>query len=857
MANDLSIAIKYIRSFKSRSIAIMLSIILGTSLIVGVGTLSRSSQQADVNSTKRETGTYHTYYKDIDKEQLEIVKKGKDIKNIGITSYYASTDVNEKLPINILYADNNYLDDESEIIEGRLPKEKNEVVLEAWILNSMGLKPKVEQELTFKLYNKDKAETFKVVGILKDRYKDKSVGRCEMFLHLDEGKLNKFTANVEFYEGSEITNNIQAIAKEGNIDLEHQVGINKSLVGAVESNGSIDTESRNTAIAMSAFAGLVIYSIYSISVYQRIRDYGMLRAVGATSFRILKLMIYELLIISLVSMPMGILFGMGGAQIFNKSVGNITVEGKLESTPFVIPIEVILLSIACTLVVILIISIFTYLKIRKISPIEAIKRNFGSGSKVKKSNFIIAKISNNISATKAVSMKNIFRNKKAFVLIMLSMSIGGILVIKNNYSYTISDVMYAQVTKGMYLNGDFIMQVNASNDEKIGLSNKDIEEIKKIDGIKEVKAARVINSRLVLPKKDLLDMEFIKQNDEEAYFKDVLNGTIMEDEDINNYLVKQKLKGFNDEMLKSLNEYLVSGKIDIEKMKKENLAVVYIPYIYENYGTRDIVLGRNTGEPLVNIKVGDTVTVKYPKGKIEDIQKYWQGKDNYEYGEYTFKVGAIVNYPYADDGMYTGDYGIDVIASDIYLDELFGNSNYDVVYANIKENANHSDINEKLGQIGSKVPGTVTTDMTEDKKMNEQELKQKKLLDFGVVAVMFAISVFNIINNVSYNLTSRTSEFGMLRAIGISDKDFKKMITYEGLFYGIISSVIIVVASLLVQIRMYKTFGFETYGMDFEINYMIYIFIVLANIIVGLLATYLPARKIKESSIVEAINIIE
>lgn len=857
MKEDFNIVIKYIKSFKSRSIAIMLSIILGTSLIVGVGTLSRSAQQADVNRTKREMGTYHVYYKDIDKNQLKIVKEGKDIKNIGITSYYASTDVNEKLPINILYADNNYLDDESAIIEGRLPKGENEVVLEAWILNSMGLKPEVGQELTFKLYNKDKAETFKVVGILKDRYKDKSVGRCEMFLHLDESKVNNFTANVEFDEGSDITGEIQAIAKNGKIDLEKQVGVNTSLVESVQANGVLDATSRNTAIAMSIFAGLVIYSIYSISIYQRIREYGMLRAVGATNFRIFKLMIYELLMIVLVSMPIGILLGMGGAQAFNKLGGNIAVEGKLESTAFVIPTEVILLSIGCTLVVTLIISIFTYLKIRKISPIESIKRNFGSGSKVKKSNFIISRISNNIAATKAISMKNIFRNKKAFILIMLSMSIGGVLVIKNNYSYTISDTMYEQQTKGMYLNGDFIMQVNASSDEKVGLSNQDINKIKNIDGIEEVKTARVLQSRLVLPKKDLLEKDFIKELDNEIYVKDVLNGSLIDDKINDTYLMKQKLKGYNDEMLKSLDDYLVSGKIDIDKMKKENLVVVYMPYIYDDNGMKSKALGTNAGSPLANINVGDTVTIKYPKGKIKDVQAYWQGKDNYEYENYTFRVGAIVNYPYADDNMYTADDGIDVIASDKYLDELLGNNNYDVVYANMNENANHKAINEKLGEIGSTVPGTITTDMTEDKAINEQNLKQKKLLDFGVVVVMFAISVFNIINNVSYNLTSRTSEFGMLRAIGITDRDLRKMITYEGLFYGTISSVIVVVVSLLIQIRMYKTFGFETYGMDFEINYMLYILIVLSNIIVGLLATYLPARKIKESSIVEAINIIE
>lgn len=856
MKEDLSIVIKYIKNFKSRSIAIMLSIILGTALIVGVGTLSKSAQQADLERVKRETGTYHVAFKDIDKNQLEVVREGKDIKNIGITSYYASTDTGEKLPINILYADNNFLNDESEIVKGRLPETKNEVVLESWILNSMGLEPTVGQELTFKLYNKDKPETFKVVGILKDRYKDKSVGRCEMFLHLDENKINNFVANVEFNEGSTISNNIEVIAKKANLNLENQVGINSTLVGSVEENGGIDTESRNTAIAMSAFAGLVIYSIYSISVYQRIRDYGMLRAVGATNFRVFRLMLYELLIISLVSMPIGILLGMGGAQIFNKTGGNIKYEGNIQSTSFVIPTNIILLSITCTLIMIFIISILTYMKIRKISPIEAIKRNFGADKKIKKSNFIIARLSDKISATKTISIKNIFRNKKALILIMLSMSIGGILVIKNDYAYSRSEAMYADQQRMMFMNGEFVLKANTSTDEENGLSDNEINQIKNIDGISEVKTARILHSRMLLDKEDILDMGYIEQINNGGYTANVLNGLLAKDKESGQYLLKQKLKGFNDEMLKSLDEYVVSGKIDRERMKKENLAVIYMPYIVDTfYGMKDTVVGG--GKPLADIKVGDTVTIKYPKGKITDGEAYWKAKDNLEYEEYEFKVGAIVNYPFADDSMYSGDSGIDVITSSDYLEKLFGENNYDVVYANMKKGADHQAINKALGKIGSKVPGTITTDMVQDKVTNEKNLQQTKLYTYGIVAILFAISIFNIINNVSYNLTSRTSEFGMLRAIGISDKDFKKMITYEGLFYGIISSVIVVVGGILLQIRMYKTYGFEKYGMEFAINYKLYILVILANIIVGLLATYLPARKIKESSIVEAINIIE
>ena len=856
MREDFSIVIKYIKSFKSRSIAIMLSIILGTALIVGVGTLSKSAQEAGLERIKRETGTYHVAYKDIDKNQLKVVKEGKDIKNIGLNSYYASTDKGEKLPINILYADNNFINDESEIVKGRLPEGKNEVVLEGWILNSMGLEEAVGQELTFKLYDKDKPEKFKVVGILKDRYKDKSVGRCEMFLHLDENKINNFIANVEFNEGSPISKNIEAIAKKAHLNLDNQVGVNSTLVGTVEENGGIDSESRNTAITMSAFAGLVIYSIFSISVYQRIRDYGMLRAVGATNFRVFKLMLYELLLIALISLPIGILLGMGGAQIFNKTGGNIQYEGNIKSTPFVIPTNIILISIACTIIMIFVISLLTYMKIRKISPIEAIKKNFGGDKKIKKSNFIIGGLSNKISATKTISIKNIFRNKKAFILIMLSMSIGGILVIKNDYAYSRSEAMYEDQQREMYMNGDFVLTVNGSTDEENGLTDKEINEIKNIDGISEVKTARILQSRMVLDKKDILDMEFIEQLNNGGYTGSVLNGLLFKDKKSDKYLLKQKLKGFNDEMLKSLDKYVVSGKIDIEKMKKENLAVIYMPYIVDTfYGTKNVVVGG--GKPLANIKVGDTVTIKYPKGKIDNVESYWKAKDNLEYEEHEFKVGAIVNYPFADDSMYSGDDGIDVITSSNYLEKLFGENNYDVVYANAKKGEDHDAINKKLGEIGSKVPGTITTDMVQDKAADDRSLKQDKLYSYGIVAILFAISIFNIINNVSYNLTSRTSEFGMLRAIGISEKDFKKMITYEGLFYGIISSVIVVVGGIILQTRMYETYGFVDYGMDFVINYKLYILIVIVNIIVGLLSTYLPARKIKESSIVEAINIIE
>lgn len=53
MKDNLKIALRYIISYKARSLAIALSIILATSLIVGIGTLSRSAQQAEVDKIKK------------------------------------------------------------------------------------------------------------------------------------------------------------------------------------------------------------------------------------------------------------------------------------------------------------------------------------------------------------------------------------------------------------------------------------------------------------------------------------------------------------------------------------------------------------------------------------------------------------------------------------------------------------------------------------------------------------------------------------------------------------------------------------------------------------------------------------
>lgn len=570
-------------------------------------------------------------------------------------------------------------------------------------------------------------------------------------------------------------------------------------------------------------------------------------------------MFYELFILALIAMPLGICTGMGGAQIFNRFAGNIQFEGNINVTPFVIPDKIILLSIACIILTILIISFFTYLKIRRISPIDAIRKTFGTDKNIIKVNSLISKLTLNMSVTKSISAKNIFRNKKGFLIIVLSMSIGGIIVIKDNYKYSFLDVKNKNIQEQVYMNADFILSntylneigSNTSFKDIRGFNDNQIDKIKNIDGIDKVKTASILNTRIEVNKINRLD--YYEAINSAPYYKK--NPLFIKNKTTGKYTLKQKLKGYNDEMINSLEDYLVSGSINLKKMKKENLAIVYVPEISKTQKyTKTFTPGEGT--PAIDIKVGDTIKVKYPKAGM-DTGLYESLKDNYEYLEYEFKVGAIISYPFADNGMYSGDDGVDVITSSEYLKKLTGVDKYNLVYTDINENANKKKINRLLGKIGSEVPGTTTVDMMVEKENSDKMTSRSLIYSYGIVTVMFIISVLNIINNISYNLTSRTSEFGMLRAIGISERGFKNMILYEGILYGTLSSVITIISGLIIQFKMYYMQGFVSYGLGFSIDYKIYILVVLANIIVGILATYIPLRKINKISIVEAINITE
>lgn len=861
MKKKLNLGVRYMKAYKARSFAIILSIILSVGMIVGVLTLTKTENMNELQTMKYNTGIYHTTFKNINYDQLKTIEKSSYVENVGAFNFYGITTDKEKQFVIMLNCNEDYIISNSKLEKGRFAKAKNEIVAEEWVLKNLGIQPKLNQTIKLNIEDSNKNikdEEFKLVGIIKDKPTEKQAAKMQMYLPLQKGS-EHLEVGVSFNEKIDIQDYSLAIAKKVNINKEN-VTIEEDLISTANDINNVSLDTILSSLGISLICGIVVYSIFNISMYKRFREYGVLRAVGARNFKVFKMILNELMTLGIIGIPIGILSGFLASFIAykksNKLKTSIALDGKLINLHIVYPVVEIMIAILFMILILVIISFFTYKKVNKLSIIDSIKGNRKEDD-IKRNTVSVKSLSKHMKTYKAISFKNILRNKKRFLMIVLSMSICGILFINSNYRSHLSQADDFTQDRAFYNNTN--MKINVMNEDQIkGVTKEDIKKIENIDGVKEVIKSQIMNSRMVINEKEIGNKGYFESINKSIRGKGLFKGYLVKDKLNNELILKQNLRGYDEKALKELNNYLVQGRIDIEKMKKEDLAVVYVPMVTEEKDRKGVSYNLvDNGKPVSNIKIGDTVKVKFREDR-KTSEEFCALKDtNAKYIEKEFKVGAVVSYPFMEELTYTGDDCIDVIVSEDTFTKATGSEAYQSININLKDGANDKKVYDEILKTSTKVNGAMARNLIEEKRNSDAMYEKSRIFNGALVVVLFVITVVNVVNNISQSIVDRTNEFGMLRAVGLNNKDFRKMIIFEGIIYTAISSLIIVFVSLILNKITYNTFGVSKYGIEFSIRYIDYISIIVINALVGVLATYLPAKKLEKVSVVEMININE
>lgn len=849
------LSLQYIKYYKKRTFSVLAAIILSVAVIASIIILSQSANQANIDSIKYDEGSYHAVFTKLDNDQIEKIKKDKSIKDRGFAEYYDSVALTDDFYLNILRADKEYIklgssfSGNSFIKEGRYPEKDNEIAVEEWVLNVLGKEPKVGSDLQLKLEDRRETKTYKLVGILKDRPEFKRSMTLQAFLPIsDDFKGNRNISMVTFKDENNINKLTSLLAKKLNVKSDDIVK-NTTLIEAYGKLNNIYKNNIFSLLVILVASFIVIYGIYSISILQRISEYGILSAIGSSRKQLMEITLYELLILSAMGVPIGIILGLIGSKLLSGLVGNVFTEGAVNISRLVITKEAFIIPVIVTAAVILLIVIAVYITISKISSIEAIRKNLGLREKC--NNKIYKKVASgkNLSIYSIVTIRNILSNSRSFIMIILSISIAGILFINASYLSFLEERQVDNIADSIGYNSDYKINLVPGAKKTDGLSSKELERIRALNGVRDLSAIQVIYSRLMLSSEHISEPMYFENLNSTPYIKDLMNGMLVKNlkatDKLEEYILKDNMYGYDDKSLAKLRKYLVKGKIDIDRMKKENLAIVRIPNPINTENKRPYV---------ANFKVGDEIRVAF-SNKGTNSEESWKinyNDDSYEYKEYT--VAAIVNNLLDYDNYYTVNNSVDVVLSSDIFKKDTGITQYKIISINKERGVNHNVLYKKIKSIIDMKPGVILRDL--DKEIENFNILNENKHRFinAIVMILFIMGVFNIANNIKYNIASRMREFGMLRAVGTTNKSLKEMFLAEGFLYGAISSVVVIIFGVLVQYILYNKYLAIYINPIFKIQYREYLIVIIINFIVTIATTYLSSMNIRKTAVVDMIK---
>ena len=847
----------YIKKYKNRSISIGIGIVLGIALIVGVGSLSFSAKEQNIKQTEYELGSHFVRYNDLNDNQVDDIENMKNdgtgdnpkdnIGKLGLITYYDSSTPESDDLTNIASVNRELLElQNTELVKGNFPKKANEVVIEKWVLDNLGVKPEIGQKITIDLYGRKKKETFVVSGILSDRVSAKSSGIMEIFLNRDFKKSNEKTdAYVRFKDDKNIVENIYLVADDLGLDDEG-ISVNRMLLDAMGQLEEIDYNLIYSAIAAAIVLAIVVYGVFNISIIQRISEYGLIRAIGGKLSDIVKLLLTELLLIWLVSLPIGVAVGYLVAVLLKKVSGNVFTEMAVELSTISVPIEIIGFASVVSLLIIVFIVVLLAWKIKRISPIDEIRGNIKTSVDKKRNQKMIRKRKNNsLSYSKIIpieikmAMKNVLRNKSGFAITLISMCLGSVMFLASSFYSDLMKDQQKKLEEVSRVNTDFKISMIITKPMYAGYSIKDIEDIRSINGVENVDEIRSLYARMFLKENQILDKEYFKKENEGTYTKNVLGGLLV-DCGNGDKILKSGVYGYNDTLLKKLDKHLAKGNVNLKEMNNEEVAIAMVP--------------KNNGKYTVGVDIGDKLKVTFREDGISSEEYFKMTDTGGKYITKEFKIVGIVNELVDYSDYYVSDNSVNLVLSNKQFEKFSGYKNAQIVNIEMNDNANREKVAKQILTIANRTSGNVFADLTEERMTLAAMEENKQMFINAIIGILFLISIINIVNNIKYSMVSRRAEFGIIRAVGADNKMFRKIVLSEGLMYGLYSGVISVIVALIVCWGIYSPMTEFLISPKFLVNPITFAGVFLMNVGLGALVSYLPFVEMRNISIVESIE---
>lgn len=892
MRRVLKLSVAYLRYYKKQTFSLFLGVLLSAALLSGVGSLLYSGKQQNIEKVRQEYGDWHYYFQSDAKEAESLLEKkkgeGYEIEESGTITIRKAME--EPYKIMLVHGDDSYLHMMNrKLLQGSYPKAANEVAMDAYVLRNLGIPEEIGSEVILD------GERFLLSGILSESVEG-TEDYMQVFVHesVDYGQNGVFFY-FKFKENRPLYKQLVAFCKEFNIEKESirrnnelddyfkgtapsafwnvlKVSITEEGTGipylyAYYNEGGQLTN-KIILIALGVFGVFILYSLFQVSVRKRMSQYSIMQTLGMAEGYTFGSLLGELLLIFAAGFPLGCLLGNSVAALLYGKIGQVFVGvqnkgfrhigGKQdlasisaanigESGRFYVDEKLIWYSLLFFVAVLVVMSFHLVRKMRSYSWGQMIRKESG---KRKKNRKIYCLHRENLSDI--LTKKFMFGKISSFFGILFSLSIGGIIFLGATYvteNTKIHNELTFKADDGL---GSDIQVFEVSDDLGDMIPGYMAEEIRKIPGVEAVNTMNYMLGEIPLYDGKLVWTSYFAETDPsddlepDSLLMEKYHGmaTIEGDDD---YKLKVNIYGYDDEMLLELSDYLLEGNIDPDAMRKGDTVIF-----------KTIMGGQGTYDGI-DIKTGDFITLKTPKNtEVPAEVLRFQEEDSF-YTEQKFEVTALASRPLAKTDTFIGDNGesmVDIIMTKEQMEKYFGVTGYHNMGITLKEGADGEAVSSEIRKLTQSVPKCMVKDYTQAIETENAFIEQKMLFFYGVALVLLGISILHIINSMQYLVAARKHEFGILRAMGITDGGFRRMLFKEGIRYGIYANLLMLALYFPVQKILYYVMVHVYLYLHPKagVSVIPVIGMLFLNIIICILAMEWAGRNILEDDIIEELN---
>mgnify|MGYP002533546574 FL=1 len=876
------LTIRNLKLNKRRTIVTIIGIILATALLTAVATMAVSLKESVTLRSKKVDGDFHLLLYDMTDKEKESV-----INNRQVESYYETHEVgygvldgcvNDSKPYVYIEALDSDTFEKAEInvTSGRLPEDDSEIVISSHIKTNGGVKYNLGDKITFdigdrtyngkKLYQNDtyredeqleakQTKTYKVVGIC-DRLPygeeprtapgysvitlankaDTSLNKSDIYLRFNKKALKDrydLTADIlgvdktlfnKLNSGKLEDKEIQTLKSQ--LDKTHSYYINNSLIKyEAFYDSSVAFVYNMAAVVMVIIiitSAVCISNSFAISINQKTKQYGMLASIGATPRQIRKNVFFEAAFMGVIGIVAGIGGGLSASYILVVLSNKMLIDTFEMSIVYAPSLLGVLLSIVLAIVTIVLSALVPAIRASRMSPIMAI--NHSEDIKIKSKSLKTPKLIGKVWGEGGVlAYKNMKRNKRKYrvITISIALSVSTFIALYGFMSLLTESVnRYAndKIDLRVYMSSYKSMSVDEVNKKVSNIVNR----INNETNITDFTFARGFYASLKDEPKYSSDYKEVNKYEaglaeNNGYYISIIS---LGNEEYGKYIKKLGISKETAQsggiLVDNTYQYINNGN-DIKYFN-----------IYDGYKAGDVLTYRidtsNSSKSLDNSKSSDDTTL------------------------YDIRIVALSNErPFGYDNAYTS-YGY-LIVSDDYMNRI-DTKNTDSTLLNI--NCDDPDKAQDILVNEFNIGQNYIFNAAQERRNDEKLILTMKIFLYGFIAIVSLIGITNIFNTVTTGMELRGKEFAMLQSIGMTKKEFDKMIRLESVFYGSKALIIGVVSGTILSYVIYISAGESQLKYTLPLLAIVMSVIVVIILLLGIMKYSIA--QIRKQNIIETIR---